>query len=555
MKVGLIQFDPVVGDLHSNVERLAAAIRRAAEHGADLSIAGELALIGYPPRDLVMREGLGEACLRAAEDLARRIAPAAALVGVVRPTPGRAPGRANSVVFLRNGRIESFADKRLLPEYDVFDEERYFAPGTTPVVIDHAGERIGVLICEDIWRAVDVGLAARYSADPARECVAAGATMLAVLSASPFVKEKSARQAQMIAEAARALRRPIVAVNQAGANDDLVFDGQSIVVGADGAVRAAPERWREGETVVDLAAATALAPQSTSVEQLELFQALRCGIAGYFRKTGHRQALIGLSGGIDSALVAVLACAALGKQAVRGVLMPSQYSSKGSVDDAVELAANLGMARPDLLGIELAHDTLAELLSLAGTIEGLADENLQSRIRGLTLMTLSNATPGTMVLTTGNKSEFATGYCTLGGDMLGGLAPLGDLLKTEVYALARWLNSEYRAVGLSKPPIPRASLDKPPSAELRPNQTDQDSLPPYEQLDTIVSAWIDGERDATRIAHQHALEEGFVRRWTEAIERAEYKRLQVPLVLKVSSRTFGRGRRMPIAGRFRPPSA
>lgn len=554
MKVGLIQFDPVVGDLHSNVERLAATINRAAAQGADLSIAGELALIGYPPRDLVLREGLGEACVRAAEDLARRIAPAAALVGVVRPTPGKAPGRANSVAFLRNGRIESFTDKRLLPEYDVFDEERYFAPGTAPVVIDHAGERIGVLICEDIWRAVDVGLAARYSADPARECVAAGATMLAVLSASPFVKEKSTRQAQMITDAAKALRLPIVAVNQAGANDDLVFDGQSIVVGADGQLRAAPPRWQEAETVVDLASAANLAPQIVPDTMGEVFQALRCGIAGYFRKTGHRQALIGLSGGIDSALVAVLACAALGNKAVRGVLMPSRHSSKGSVDDAVELAANLGMARPDLLPIEMAHDTLAELLSLAATIEGLADENLQSRIRGLTLMTLSNAT-GSMVLTTGNKSEFATGYCTLGGDMLGGLAPLGDLLKSEVYALARWLNAEYRSVGLSKSPIPVASLEKAPSAELRPNQTDQDSLPPYEQLDTIVSAWIDGERDAARIAQQHSLEEGFVRRWTEAIERAEYKRLQVPLVLKVSSRTFGRGRRMPIAGRFRPPSA
>ncbi|MSR18589.1 MAG: NAD+ synthase [Phycisphaerales bacterium] len=558
MRIGLIQFDPVVGDLSGNVTRLARMINDAP--AADLYVTGELSLIGYPPRDLLQREGLGEACVAAASHLASLVGDRAVLVGFPRPVQGSSRPLTNAVALLRGGVIEAHYDKRLLPAYDVFDEERHFAPGNESLVIDVAGCKVGVLVCEDLWRAVETGLADRYQADPAADSVAAGATVLAVLTASPFGKGKPSKHRDILRGSAQRFGCSIISVNQCGANDDLVFDGTCAVVNRDGSFALCMPRWKEGVATVEVAA-TPTAEATNAVKSsldsaadhgmADLFAALRCGIEGYFRKTNHQRALIGLSGGVDSAVVAALACRAIGAEHVRGVCMPSVYSSPGSIVDAQALASALEMPPPDMLPIADLHRAHGESLGKLVPIQGLADENLQSRIRGLSLLTLSNAT-GALVLTTGNKSEFATGYCTLGGDMLGGIAPIGDLLKTEVYELANYMNNEWRSCGFSRPPIPASSITKAPSAELRPNQLDQDSLPPYEMLDRIVSAWIEGERDARRIAASHSLDLPLVEKWTAAIERAEYKRLQSPLILKVSGRAFGRGRRMPIACKWRP---
>jgi len=541
MRIAPLQIDSVVGDVQGNLARIADAARTAAKQGAELAVTSELAICGYPPRDLVEREGFVERCERAVADLAMQC-PLPILIG----SPRRVGRRArNAVAFLRGGRIEAWYDKRLLPTYDVFDEWRHFEPGAEPLVIEVAGARLGVLVCEDLWRADDAVGPGRYACDPLADCAARGVHAIVALSASPFRLGKHERQARILQTAAARIGGKVVSVNQVGANDDLVFDGASALVGAHGTIAELP-RFAESVEALELdMPARAIEPRDA---QHDAFRALIAAIEGYLRKTGHARAIVGLSGGIDSAVVAALCVRALGSANVRGVMMPSRFSSDHSLSDARATAAALGMREPDLMPIAPAHELLAHSIGGVQPLEGLADENLQSRLRGLTLMALSNAT-GAMVVSTGNKSELAVGYATLYGDMCGGIAPIGDLTKGQVYALARWMNEHHGRAGFGRPPVPEGSITKPPSAELRPDQRDQDTLPPYDELDAIVHGFVDLEQSPSSIARITGLDEAMVRRWCLAIDRAQYKREQAGVVPKISMRAFGPGRRLPLAMR------
>jgi len=541
MRIAPLQIDSVVGDVQGNLARIADAARTAAKQGAELAVTSELAICGYPPRDLVEREGFVERCERAVADLAMQC-PLPILIG----SPRRVGRRArNAVAFLRGGRIEAWYDKRLLPTYDVFDEWRHFEPGAEPLVIEVAGARLGVLVCEDLWRADDAVGPGRYACDPLADCAARGVHAIVALSASPFRLGKHERQALILQTAAARIGGKVVSVNQVGANDDLVFDGASALVGAHGTIAELP-RFAESVEALELdMPARAIEPRDV---QHDAFRALIAAIEGYLRKTGHARAIVGLSGGIDSAVVAALCVRALGSANVRGVMMPSRFSSDHSLSDARATAAALGMREPDLMPIAPAHELLAHSIGGVQPLEGLADENLQSRLRGLTLMALSNAT-GAMVVSTGNKSELAVGYATLYGDMCGGIAPIGDLTKGQVYALARWMNEHHGRAGFGRPPVPEGSITKPPSAELRPDQRDQDTLPPYDELDAIVHGFVDLEQSPSSIARSTGLDEAMVRRWCLAIDRAQYKREQAGVVPKISMRAFGPGRRLPLAMR------
>ncbi|MDA1105510.1 MAG: NAD+ synthase [Planctomycetota bacterium] len=553
MRIALLQLDPVVGDIDHNVRAIVREVQAAAALGAELCITSELAVCGYPPRDLLGREGFIEACERALLGVAAAL-PVTTLVGCPRRDPSTGMAH-NSVALVRSGRAQEWYDKQLLPTYDVFDERRYFHPGSRPLVFEERGQRIGVLVCEDLWRAEDVPDAhvrAAYGLDPVQTLAREGLDLLCVPSASPFRLFKWARQHEIVTRAAERCGCPVAHVNQAGANDDVIFEGQSAVVHASGEITLATHGGRAGAS---FAAETIVVDADGERARLQprewprdLFGALCCAIEGYVRKTGHDAVLLGVSGGIDSAVVAALCVRALGAGRVRGVMMPSRYSSAHSMEDARALAAALGMAAPDLIPIEAAHETMSRSLGASVPVEGLTDENLQSRLRGLTIMTLSNAT-GSLVVSTGNKSELATGYATLYGDMCGSIAPLGDVLKTQVFELARWINLRWQAVGFAAPPIPQRSIDKPPSAELRPDQTDQDSLPPYELLDAIVSGHVDRDWSPQRIAGELGIDEAIVVRWCATIDRNQFKRAQAPVVPKVSQRAFGPGRRMPLAAR------
>ena len=552
MRVGLLQLNPLVGDLESNLEDTLVAARSAAEAGAELVVGGELGLLGYPPRDLLLREDVVEACESAVARLATDLPEGlAALVG--------APRRAgdgtlrNSVALCRGGVVEQWFDKRLLPTYDVFDELRHFAPGDAPFTFEHRGRRVAVLICEDFWRAEDVAFGRGYAEDPIASIHEDGCDLLVVSSASPFVLGKRALHQERLTAVAGQLDADVVSVNQVGGNDDVVFSGGSMVVRADGRIRHRCLDWASDVAVVDLEGDSTCEPCHVEEEE-DLFHALRLGLADYCRKTGQRSAAIGLSGGIDSAVVAAVAAAALGPDRVTGLLMPSIHSSESSLVDARELAANLGLAAAREISISDLHAGVrSELEPILGDFGGVADENIQARLRGLLLMGFSNDT-GAMVLPTGNKSEMAVGYCTLYGDMCGGVAVIGDVLKTQVYALARWLNRHPERAGFDRAPIPVSSIEKPPSAELRPDQKDSDSLPPYEDLDRIVRLRVEEERSVDSIVRLTGLDHDVVAHWVVQLDRNEYKRHQAAIVLKVSSRTFGRGRPMPLALRWVPPS-
>ncbi|MFM1890367.1 MAG: hypothetical protein RLZZ565_1124, partial [Planctomycetota bacterium] len=447
------------------------------------------------------------------------------------------------------GRVEGFADKRLLPSYDVFEEDRFFTPGESSFVFEHRGRRCGVAICEDLWRAQDAGSARGYAADPISDLAASGCEIVFAPSASPFVRGKHALHLAHLAATSRRLGGTLISVNQSGANDELVFDGGAAIARR-GAIEHVLPRFREAVAIVDPAIG-GCAPAGDDGWERETFEAIVAGIRGYARKTGHRAALLGLSGGLDSALVAALAAAALGPLNVRGVLLPSRFSSEGSRRDARESVRRLGLGRADELSIEAAHAALAATLVPAiGAADGVVDENLQSRARGTLLMAIANAT-GALLLTTGNKSEMAVGYATLYGDMNGGLAPIGDLLKTDAYALARWMNRHAPSLGFGEPPIPEPSIEKPPSAELRPDQTDQDSLPPYDALDAVIRGWVEESLPLEAIAASSGMPLGDVRALVRSIDRMEFKRKQAPPILKLSRRAFGRGRAMPLAGTWK----
>ena len=552
MRVALAQLNPIVGDVAGNTRLVLESIERALQAKADLLVCPEMVLLGYPPRDLLFREGVIEACEAAVAEVARHAGDLAVIVGHPRRGTGERPFR-NSASVCRAGEVLAVCDKRLLPGYDVFDDDRYFEPGDRPTTVEIDGTRVGLLICEDLWQAGDVRAERRYTVSPVEDLARLGCDLLVALNATPFVSGKWQRHLAQIREAVRAHRLPIVVVNQVGGNDDLVFDGRSVVVGADGALRAVLPGWEAAVETVDLSEAPpteALARLERSLAEplRELFSALVLGVKDYCRKVGKSRVVLGLSGGVDSALAASIATTALGASNVSGLIMPSRYSLPESRQDALALVRNLGLGRCAETSIEPAHRAVEE--ALASAVEegtgGVTDENLQARLRGLLLMAFSNAT-GDLVLGTSNKSELATGYCTIYGDMCGALSVLGDVVKTRVYKLAEWINRHHADYGFAGPPIPRRSITKPPSAELRPDQTDQDTLPPYEVLDEIVERFIEFEQSPRRIVEETGFDDALVERTLRMIDSAQYKRDQAAVVLKVTGRTFGRGRPMPIA--------
>ncbi|MFI4896245.1 MAG: NAD+ synthase, partial [Phycisphaerales bacterium JB059] len=464
----------------------------------------------------------------------------------------------------RDGELVDYYDKRLLPTYDVFDEDRYFTPGRRAVVFEAGGKRIGLAICEDLWKGEDAGFAWRYrtSEDPVAALGELGVDVLVSPSASPFVLGKGRRHHELVSRHARRLGAHVLSVNQLGGNDDLVFDGHSLIYSPDGKLRRTGGLFgrglEDGLLVCDFERATP-APADDPVVALDdmelLFRALVLGVRDYLRKTGFERALVALSGGIDSALTAAIACAAIGGERVTGVSLPGMYSSDHSMVDATELASNLGM--PCLsVPIREGENALAGMLNpalaelgqkpLGEELPDVAEENLQSRVRGVVMMALSNRT-GAILLTTGNKSELAVGYCTLYGDMNGGLAVLSDVPKTLVFELSRWINEHHERLGFETPPIPQRTIDKPPSAELRPDQKDTDSLPEYHILDEIIERHVEGRQSAAEIIEATGIDAAVVERIARLIRINEYKRQQLAIGIKVTGVAFGQGRRMPIA--------
>ena len=571
MRIALAQLNTTVGDIAGNEAKILAAYQRAAAAGMDLVLCPELALTGYPPRDLVLRRSLVRQNLAALDRLAAATGRTGLLVGYVGDNTER-PGRdvTNAAALLQNGKIITTRTKTLLPTYDVFDEDRYFEAAETNAPLEFNGRRIGITICEDIWNDEDFWPVRRYEHNPPAELAEAGAEIILNISASPWHLGKDNTRRSMLQSLAKKTRCPVVFCNQVGGNDELVFDGGSMVYSPTGQLIACGKHFEEDLVVVDLneelltrpsvfAKATAdksgtLSPSdgeragvrddfSLPCDEELLFKALTLGLRDYLHKCGFKSAVLGLSGGIDSALVAVLAAAALGKENVRGISLPSQYSSQGSLDDARVLAANLGI-QYDVVPIQPPFLAVKEQLQgvFAGLREDTTEENIQARLRGVILMAMSNKL-GSLLLTTGNKSELAVGYCTLYGDMCGGLAVISDVPKMMVYRLARWINREREI-------IPSDTITKPPSAELRPNQTDQDSLPPYDVLDAILDSYVvDGKSPADIIKAGFA--EADVKRVVKLIDGAEYKRRQAAPGLKVTSKAFGVGRRIPVAQRYR----
>jgi NAD+ synthetase len=543
VKIACLQLNATVGDFAGNLKKLEAAYGRAVERGAELALAPELFVTGYPPRDLLALEDFLAANDAANEQVAALTVSVPLVCGILTRHHQR-PGKPlfNSAGFFHDGRLRQTVHKCLLPTYDVFDEARYFEAGKLCEPIVWHGQRLGVTICEDIWNDADFWLDDRlYPVDPARELCGKNIDVLLNISASPWVQGKERLRARMLQKIAGTECVPLVQVNMVGANDELIFDGHSLAFAADGQPLARGRSFEEDLLMVDTAGRQGSAAVFPCKEEL-LFSALSLGVRDYVQKTGFSQVTLGLSGGIDSALVSVIAMDALGPDNVLGVLMPSRYSSAGSVSDAELLAKKLEIDY-QILPIENSFQALSQHLApiLSGTTPDMTEENIQSRLRGVTLMAIANKT-GRLVLTTGNKSEFATGYCTLYGDMCGALAVISDVSKTQVYELARWINRHDEI-------IPRASIEKPPSAELRPDQKDQDTLPPYADLDRILELYVGQGRSVASIVSD-GFDEKLVRDLIRKFDVNEYKRRQAAPGLKVSVRAFGTGRRMPIAQKF-----
>src|SRR5467141_1761677 len=526
MKVGFAQINLTVGDLRGNFEKILQSYERLDDAGADLILTPELAITGYPPQDLVFKSRFVPETLEIVEELHRRVTRAALLVGFVDRNEGRGQPFHNAAALLVRGEPIRKAHKSLLPTYDVFDEDRYFQPAARVQPFDLNGKKIGVTICEDIWTEHYLPRPL-YDCEPTRSLIEQGADVILNLSASPFTLHKPAIRYEMVATLARTYKRPIFYCNAVGGNDQLIFDGNSIAVNASGGLIAQLPAFREHEQIVDTDSTSSIEFRDESTSE-QLFPALSLGLRDYLRKCNFKSAVLGLSGGIDSAVV--------------GVSMPSQYSSRGSVDDSKALAENLG--------IKLLHIPIAETFAIfksqfkeifSGLPENETEENMQPRLRAMTLMALSNKF-GHLVLSTGNKSELSVGYCTIYGDMAGGLAVISDVPKTMIYELARWVNRQ-------KEVIPRSTIDKPPSAELKPNQKDQATLPPYEKLDEILRLYVEDNLSARDIIGR-GFDEKTVRWVQRRVDLNEYKREQAAPGLKVTSRAFGLGRRMPIAQKY-----
>ena len=544
MKIALAQIDPTVGDFTGNLDKIVSASRRAAEAGARLTVFSELALCGYPPADFLEKPSFLARCRAAVDELAlaTRGLPTAIAAGVALPAPaGSGRPAVNAAVLLDKGQLLLEQHKRLLPFYDVFDEQRYFAPAREQNVVQLDGLRLAISICEDAWNDKNFWEQRLYPVDPLEEMMKQRPALHINLSSSPFWHGKRQIRRRMLAAIARRDGIPVLLANQVGGNDSLIFDGSSLALNAQGELIAQAASFAEDLILVDPFAAAPIPEPSGGGDDTEAaYRALVLGTRDYVRKCGFQKALVGLSGGIDSALVAAVAADALGPENVIAVGMPSPYSSQGSIDDSRRLAANLGI-RFQVISISSLFAGFQ--LALAPQFEGLkadtTEENIQSRIRGCLLMALSNKFSA-LVLTTGNKSEMAVGYCTLYGDMVGALAVIGDLVKTRVYAVCRWLNRNREI-------IPAAILTKPPSAELRPGQKDTDSLPPYEVLDPILEAYVERYQTPEAIAAAHGFPAPLVQQVVRLVERSEYKRQQAAPVLKVTAKSFGMGRRFPIA--------
>ena len=542
MKIALVQIDPTVGDFTGNLKKIVAASGRAAALGARIAVFSELAICGYPPADFLEKPSFLARCRSAVDELAAATSglSTAVLAGVALPADGdRGKPAVNAAVLLDRGQLLLEQHKRLLPFYDVFDEQRYFAPARSQQVVELDGVRLAITICEDAWNDKNFWPRRLYTVDPMEELMRQHPAVHINLSSSPFWHSKRAIRRQMLAAIARRDGVPVLMSNQVGGDDSLVFDGSSLALNARGELIAQAASFEEDLIVLDPFSAPVMPPLEDDDTEAA-YRALVLGTRDYVRKCGFSKALVGLSGGIDSALVACIAKDALGAENVIAVGMPSPYSSSGSIDDSRKLAANLGI-RFEVIGISGLFGEFTHALEpqFAGTRPDTTEENIQSRIRGTLLMALSNKFSA-LVLTTGNKSEMAVGYCTLYGDMVGALAVIGDLVKTRVYAVCHWLNRDREL-------IPAAILEKPPSAELRPDQKDTDSLPPYEVLDPILEAYVERYETPEQIAEANGFPLALVQQVVRLVERSEYKRQQAAPVLKVTPKSFGMGRRFPIA--------
>jgi NAD+ synthase/NAD+ synthase (glutamine-hydrolysing) len=543
VKIALGQINPTVGDFSGNAQKIIDFSRRAKDSGAGLILFPELSVCGYPPRDLVERPSFVAKNRETVDRIAAETNGIAVICGLVTPAEAET-GKSvmNSAALLRDGRLAFLQSKMLLPTYDVFDEMRNFAPARSQELFDFCGNHMALTICEDAWNDKDFWKRQLYTADPIEALIRSGGNFVLNISASPFWLGKRELRTNMLATIARNDRVPVVMVNQVGGNDSLLFDGSSLVINREGKVIAQGKSFEEDIVYFDSATLEGEIHEQVPGEEASAFAALVLGTRDYVRKCGFKKVVIGLSGGIDSALTAAIATEAVGPENVIGVGMPGPYSSQGSIDDARELAKNLGI-RFELLPIGAINDSYRETLKdvFAGLKPDVAEENLQARARGTLLMALSNKF-NAIVLSTGNKSELAVGYCTLYGDMVGGLAVISDVPKTLVYRISHYVNSR-------RPVIPKDSLEKPPSAELRPNQKDSDSLPPYDVLDAILEDYVEDSHSAAQIAQERGFDLELVQRVTRMIDRAEYKRQQAAPGIKISAKAFGYGRRLPIAAK------
>jgi NAD+ synthase (glutamine-hydrolysing) len=560
MRIGLAQINPTVGDLSGNRVKILSAYTALVAQGAGLVVFPELVVCGYPPRDLLFKRRFVPDVAESLRAIAAGIGEVPALVGTVEAnTAGQGRPFYNAAAFCHRGQVVSIAWKCLLPTYDVFDEDRYFEPAAQPAVIMQGGRRIGVTICEDIWTHPMISTRRLYHGlDPVKQLAAQKCDLVVNLSASPWHNDKGGVRQTLVTDAARALGCPLVYVNAVGGNDELVFDGRSLVSDGSGRVTAGLAAFAEELRVVETGDARpapapanrpdALSPTFDQPEMADISAALTLGLRDYAHKCGFRRALVALSGGIDSAVVGVIAARAFGPENVTGVSLPSLISSQHSKDDARILAGNLGI-RFETIAIAdaVAACEHALLPVFAGRPRDVTEENIQARMRGVVMMALSNKF-NALLLTTGNKSEIAVGYCTLYGDMAGGLAVISDLFKTQVYALANWINADARRAGRT-PPIPQSSIDKPPSAELRPDQTDQDSLPPYDVLDAILKGYVE-EGLSSRDLVAQGFAEAVVRDVVRKVDLNEYKRKQAAPGLKITPLAFGVGRRIPIVQKY-----
>jgi len=556
MRIAMAQINPTVADITGNREKIVSYIERAQSRKADIVIFSEMATIGYPPMDLLENRKLIDDNLASIEEIARRATGIAVICGYVEPDIENPPRLYNAGAFMQDGRIASRHYKTLLPTYDVFDEIRYFSQAREQSIVTFKDRRVGVTICEDIWndhdffeasRAAAAGIEqydyrSRYDIDPMQKLADWKADLVVNISASPFTRGKNRFRRMMLSDIARHHAATVVYVNQVGGNDSLVFDGNSIAFNRQGTIIGHARPFEEDLVVVDTASEQEVETHDNDIE--EIHQALVLGIRDYVRKCGFKSVVIGLSGGIDSALTAALAVESLGPENVTGITMPSVYSSSGSIEDSRALSVNLGI-RFEVIPIKELFDRYRKDLKTVfrDKSEDVTEENIQARIRGNLLMAVSNREKS-LVLSTGNKSELAMGYCTLYGDMSGGLAAISDLPKTLVYELAGHINS-------GREIIPRSSMTKPPSAELRENQKDQDTLPPYEVLDRILDLYIE-DRKSTEEIVSYGFSEDLVRQILHTVNINEYKRRQAAPGIKVTAKAFGVGRRIPIAQRFRP---